>query len=43
MRATPEELTSAAPGAIMPRFLVLDEQGRELDLERMPGRQLFAR
>jgi PAS domain S-box-containing protein len=38
----PEELTSAEPGAIMPRFLVLDEQGRELDLESMPGRRLFA-
>ncbi len=40
--ATPEELTSAQPGTIMPRFLVLDEQGRELDLESMPGRRLFA-
>lgn len=39
---TPEELTSAPPGTIMPRFLVLDEQGRELDLECMPGRRLFA-
>jgi PAS domain S-box-containing protein len=38
----PEELTSAPPGTIMPRFLVLDEQGNELDLERMPGRRLFA-
>jgi serine phosphatase RsbU (regulator of sigma subunit) len=26
----------------MPRFVVLDEQGRRLDLEHMPGRQLFA-
>ena len=26
----------------MPRFLVLDEQGHELDLESMPGRRLFA-
>ena len=40
--ATPAELTSAAPGSVMPRFLVLDEQGRELDLEHMPGRRLFA-
>jgi PAS domain S-box-containing protein len=40
--ATPEELMSAQPGTIMPRFLVLDEQGRELDLESMPGRRLFA-
>jgi PAS domain S-box-containing protein len=39
---TPAELTSAAPGSVMPRFLVLDEQGRELDLEHMPGRRLFA-
>ncbi len=38
----PGELTAAAPGTIMTRFLVLDEQGRELDLERMPGRRLFA-
>ncbi len=38
---SPRELTSAAPGSIMPRFLVLDEQGRELDLECMPGRRLF--
>jgi PAS domain S-box-containing protein len=40
--ASPRELTSARPGSIMPRFTVLDEQGRELDLEHMPGRQLFA-
>jgi PAS domain S-box-containing protein len=40
--ATPGELTSAAPGAIMPRFLVLDEHGRELGLEDMPGRRLLA-
>jgi PAS domain S-box-containing protein len=39
--ATPEELTSAEPGSIMPRFLVLDERGRELELENMPGRRLF--
>ncbi len=39
---SPEDLMSAEPGAIMPRFLVFDEQGRELDLEQMPGRQLFA-
>jgi PAS domain S-box-containing protein len=41
--ATPDELTRASPGTIMPRFLVLDEQGRELDLESMPGRRLFRR
>ncbi|MGA2455034.1 MAG: SpoIIE family protein phosphatase [Solirubrobacteraceae bacterium] len=40
--STPSELVSAEPGTIMPRFLVLDEQGRELDLERMPGRRLLA-
>jgi PAS domain S-box-containing protein len=39
---TPAELMSATPGTIMPRFLVLDEHGRELDLESMPGRRLFA-
>jgi PAS domain S-box-containing protein len=38
----PGELTAAAPGTIMERFLVLDEQGHELNLERMPGRRLFA-
>ena len=37
----PEELMNSRPGAIMPRFLVLDEQGRQLDLEHMPGRRLF--
>jgi PAS domain S-box-containing protein len=39
--STPAELMSASPGTIMPRFLVLDEHGRELDLESMPGRRLF--
>ena len=39
--SSPSELTSAEPGTIMPRFLVLDEQGRELDLRSMPGRRLF--
>ncbi|HTR89143.1 MAG TPA: SpoIIE family protein phosphatase [Solirubrobacteraceae bacterium] len=39
--ASPAELTHAAPGSIMPRFLVLDEQGRELDLESMPARRLL--
>jgi PAS domain S-box-containing protein len=38
---TTSELMSARPGTIMPRFLVLDEQGRALDLESMPGRRLF--
>jgi PAS domain S-box-containing protein len=40
--STPEELMSARPGTIMLRFQVLNEQGRELDLESMPGRRLFA-
>ncbi len=39
---SPGELIDAVPGTIMPRFLVTDEQGHELDLERMPGRRLFA-
>jgi PAS domain S-box-containing protein len=39
---TPAELMRAEPGTIMPRFQVLDEQGRELELESMPGRRLFA-
>jgi serine phosphatase RsbU (regulator of sigma subunit)/PAS domain-containing protein len=38
----PDELTRAPPGAIMARFLVSDEQGRELDLDSMPARRLFA-
>jgi len=40
--ATPAEVTSAPPGSIMSRFLVLDEHGRELDLEQMPARRLLA-
>src|SRR5256714_4352239 len=40
--SAPEELIAAEPGSIMPRFLVLDEQGRELGLADMPGRRLFA-
>jgi PAS domain S-box-containing protein len=39
---TPNDLMSAAPGTIMQRFLVLDEQNHELDLGSMPGRRLFA-
>jgi PAS domain S-box-containing protein len=39
--ATPGELTRARPGTIMPRFIVQDERGRELDLESMPARRLF--
>jgi PAS domain S-box-containing protein len=37
----PSELVNTVPGSIMARFLVLDEQGRELDLDAMPGRRLF--
>jgi PAS domain S-box-containing protein len=39
--ANPNELIDASPGTIMQRFLVLDEDGRELDLEHMPGRRLL--
>jgi PAS domain S-box-containing protein len=39
---SPQELMGARPGSIMERFMVLDEQGRELKLEDMPGRRLFA-
>ena len=35
------QLTDAVPGTIMARFRVLDEDGRELDLSRMPARVLF--
>ncbi len=38
---TPGELTRARPGTVMTRFIVQDEQGRELDLESMPARRLF--
>ncbi|HVR05764.1 MAG TPA: SpoIIE family protein phosphatase [Solirubrobacteraceae bacterium] len=38
---SPRDLTSARPGTIMSRFLVLDEQGSELTLEQMPGRRLL--
>jgi PAS domain S-box-containing protein len=39
--ASPQQLIEAEAGSIMPHFLVLDEQGRELDLESMPSRRLF--
>jgi PAS domain S-box-containing protein len=39
---TPSELTSAPPGMVAARFLILDQQGRELDLQQLPGRRLFA-
>jgi PAS domain S-box-containing protein len=38
---TPDDLLGAPPGTIMSRFLVFDEQGRELGLESMPARRLF--
>jgi PAS domain S-box-containing protein len=37
----PSELMNMVPGSIMARFLVLDERGRELDLDAMPSRRLF--
>jgi PAS domain S-box-containing protein len=40
--AGPAELTSASPGTIMPRFLVLDEEGHELGLEAMPSMQVLS-
>jgi PAS domain S-box-containing protein len=40
--ATTGELMSAPPQAIKARFLICDEHGRELDLQDMPGRRLFA-
>jgi PAS domain S-box-containing protein len=39
--SSPSELTDAQPGTVMRRFLVLDEQGRELELENMPGNRLL--
>jgi PAS domain S-box-containing protein len=39
--ADPSELTGGSSGSIMSRFEVLDEQGRELDLQGMPARRLF--
>ncbi len=38
----PEELMRATPQEIMERFLILDEQGRELGIEHMPRTRLFA-
>jgi serine phosphatase RsbU (regulator of sigma subunit)/PAS domain-containing protein len=38
---SPDTLTSATPGTIAPRFLILDEQARELDLSMMPSRRLL--
>lgn len=39
--AGPDELTAADPAEVMGRFLVLDEDGRELDLQMMPSRRLL--
>jgi PAS domain S-box-containing protein len=39
---TPEELMSTEPQEIAERFLILDEEGRELGLEQLPRRRLFA-
>jgi GAF domain-containing protein len=38
---SPAELVLRAPGEIMRRFLVLDEEGCELELAEMPGRRLL--
>ncbi|HEX4033991.1 MAG TPA: SpoIIE family protein phosphatase [Solirubrobacteraceae bacterium] len=37
-----QELVESEPGSIMRRFIVLDEDGRELELTQMPARRLFA-
>jgi PAS domain S-box-containing protein len=37
----PQELTNAQPGSIIRRFLILDEQARELRREDMPARRFF--
>ena len=37
-----EQLTSAKPGAILERFDVFDEQGRPVDLARLPGQRVLA-
>lgn len=39
---SPAELTSAPPDPSIPRLIVRDEQERELDLARMPDKDLFA-
>jgi GAF domain-containing protein len=40
--ATPRELMNAEQGTVAARFLIMDEQGRELDLGSLPGRRVFA-
>jgi GAF domain-containing protein len=42
MVGAPEVLTEAPPGAIISRFLILDERGMELGMADMPGCRLFA-
>ena len=39
--ATSSDLVAARRGEVMKRFLVLDEAGRELDLDEMPARRLL--
>lgn len=39
--SSPSELTETDPAEVMDRFLVLDEDGRELDLHEMPSRKLL--
>jgi len=39
---SPEAITGAAPGGLTGHLLILDEHGRELGAEDMPGRRLFA-
>ena len=39
--ADAEQLRAAVPGSILTRFLVLDEHGRKLGLEDMPGNRLL--
>jgi PAS domain S-box-containing protein len=40
--ASPEDLVRAPMESIAARFLLLDESGRELELEEMPGQRLLA-
>ena len=39
---SPAELVGGEPGSVAERFTMLDEQGRELTLEELPGRRLLA-
>ncbi|HET7583757.1 MAG TPA: ATP-binding protein [Gemmatimonadaceae bacterium] len=40
--ASPAEMTSAPPRHFLSRFELLDDHGRVLPLERLPGRRVFA-